>query len=198
MRKTAAFTAILSAIAIVGLTGQTPPNLPSKPLRSLEYNFQVDYQQNGETHTDAIGTSGSGVKSMLNGIGRTGTLTADIMGLGGDGGLVIRVSEWLQYQPRASQQFICASYPDGRVVCPEELQVTDAENTILGFLGRGFYDPTLVDAQHQWQRSYSNKYVSAESTFTITGPPDANPLSIGVKTQIKSMTGAFSNWNETA
>jgi hypothetical protein len=199
VRKTAVYTAILSALAIAGLTGQTPTqSLPTKPLRSLSYNFQVDYQQNGETHTDAIGTGGSGVKSMLNGIGRTGALNVDILGLGNDGGLVIRVSEWLQYQPRASQSFTCAAYPDGRVVCPEELQVTDAENTLMGFLGRGFYDPTLVDAQHQWQRSYSNKYVSVVSTFTITGPPDANPLNISSKSEIKSMTGAFSNWNDQA
>jgi hypothetical protein len=203
VRKSGVFYAIVLLAGIIGLTAQTPsadqsppPQLPSKPLRSLEYKFQVDYQQNGEVHTGDIGTGGSGVRARVNGIGRTGALDADVLGLGKDGGLAIRVSEWLEYQPRASQSFICAAYPNGSVICPEELAVTDVENTILTFLGRGFYDQSLVDSNHQWTRTYSNKYVSVASTFTITGPPDANPISVTSITKITSATGAFQNWTE--
>lgn len=216
MRKSGVPSAIVLAFVIAGLTAQTPAppatgsaapvTLPTKPLRSLEYNFSIDYQQNGEVHPEGtsgdnagdIGTGGSGVRSVLNGIGRTGVLNADIMGMAKDGALVIRVSEWLQAQPRPSQSYICAAYPNGSVVCPAELNVTDAENELMTYLGRGFYDPTLVDAQHQWTRTYSNNNVSVASTFTITGAPDANPLSITETSQITSQNGAFHNWKDNA
>jgi hypothetical protein len=167
-------------------------------LRSLEHKFSVDYQQNGELHTGDIGTGGSGIRSMMAGVGRTGVLDAEIMAMANDGGLVVRVSEWLQEQPRALQPYICAVYPNGSVVCPDQLQVTDAENEIMTFLGRGFYDPSLVDAQHQWTRTYSNKNVSVVSTFAIAGAPDANPLAITEASQITSLNGAFYNWKDNA
>jgi hypothetical protein len=208
VRNSGVPSAIVLAFVIAGLTAQTPAppdtgsaapvTLPTKPLRSLQYNFSVDYQQNGEGHTGDIGTGGSGVRSALNGIGRTGVLSADVMGMAKDGALVIRVSEWLQEQPRPSQSYLCAAYPNGSVVCPEQLDVTDAENELMTFLGRGFYDATLVDAQHQWTRAYSNKNVSVASTFTITGAPDANPLTITEATEITSQTGAFHNWKDNA
>lgn len=66
MRMSGVPSAIVLAFAIAGLTAQTPAppdtgsaapvNLPTKPLRSLEYNFSIDYQQNGEVHPE--GTSG--------------------------------------------------------------------------------------------------------------------------------------------
>ncbi|HKU81714.1 MAG TPA: hypothetical protein VJP76_06045 [Candidatus Tumulicola sp.] len=182
---------------------QTPPAtaaaaLPSKPLRHLEYQFTVDYQRNGEGHYGGIGTGGSGVSPLIAGGGRRGKLDVDILAAAKDGGLVIRASEWLFEQPRPSQAYVCAVYPDTRVICPPELDVTDVENLVMSYLGRGFYDASVVDGAGRWQRNYSNKYVSVATGFTIEGARDANPLSISQTTQITSLTGAFMDWKEDA
>ncbi|HEY5426379.1 MAG TPA: hypothetical protein VIJ77_07505 [Candidatus Tumulicola sp.] len=191
----------ISAFAV--LTAQTPapagtPALPDKPLRHLEYAFSVDYQRNGEVHEGAIGTARSGVGSLMSGIGRQGTLDVDVMAAANDGGLVIRAAEWLQEQPRARQSFICAAYPEGRVICPEYLGVTDVENQIMGYLGRGFFDPSLVDDKGRWQRKFSDKYVSVVSNFTIQGSVQANPLTVLQETSITSLSGNYTSWTESA
>jgi hypothetical protein len=191
------------AAALAALSAQTPaspapPALPDKPLRHLEYSYSVDYQQLGEEHQGDIGTGGSGVVSTAHGSGRQGTLDVDVIGVAKDGGLVIRSAEWIQDRPRASQSFICAVYPEGRVICPEHLDVTDAENELMTFLGRGFFDGSLVDAKGHWQRTFSNKYVSVTSDFTIVGSADANPLTIDAKTQIVSTAGLSTNWDDQA
>ena len=182
---------------------QAPPatpaaSLPAKPLRHLEYDFSVDYQRNGEGHYGGVGTVGSGVASLMAGGGRRGKLDVDVLAAAKDGGLVVRTSEWLFEQPRANQSYVCAVYPDGRVICPENLDVTDVENQVMSYLGRGFYDATLLDAQGHWRRSFSDKYVSVVSDFTIHGAREANPLSISQTPQIVSATGAFMDWKEDA
>jgi hypothetical protein len=190
------------AATLVATSAQAPPSpapaLPDKPLRHMEFAYSVDYQRLGEQHQGDIGTGGSGVVSTAAGAGRQGTLTADVIGVAKDGGLVIRTSEWLQSTPRASQSFVCAVFPEGRVVCPEHLDVTDAENEIMTYLGRGFLDPSIIDDKGQWQRQFSNKYVAVTANFIVTGNPDANPLAIDAKTTITSIGGLSSNWDDTA
>jgi hypothetical protein len=189
------------AALFVGTSAQTPPPapvLPDKPLRHMEFAYSVDYQHLGEQHQGDIGTGKSGVVSTAGGSGRQGTLIADVMGVAKDGGLVIRTQEWLQSTPRASQAFLCAVYPEGRVVCPEHLDVTDAENEIMTYLGRGFLDPSIIDEKGQWVRQFSNKYVAVASQFIVVGNPDANPLAIDAKTTITSVGGESSNYDDTA
>lgn len=196
--------AVAGIAALAILSGQTPHpagtsvTLPDKPLRHLEYAFSVDYQRNGEGHEGAIGSGRSGVSSLLAGVGRQGTLDVDVMAAANDGGLVIRAAEWLQEQPRPRQAFMCAAYPEGRVICPEHLDVTDVENQIFGYLGRGFFDPSLVDAKGHWRRAFSDKYVSVVSDYTIVGSPDADPLTALQSTSVTSLTGNFTSWTESA
>jgi hypothetical protein len=187
---------------LLALSGQTPaPSpapLPSKPLRHLEYAFSVDYQSTGNAQTGAIGTNGSGIVQTGGSGGRRGTLTADVMGIGSDGGMIVRTSELLEARPRASQQFLCVVYGDMRVVCPPNLDVTDAENVLMQFLGRGFYDPALLDANGRWQRKKDNKTVAYVSDLTAKDPGDGKPLQIYVHTEVTSDNGAFANWHEEA
>ncbi len=201
MNSKAIVQLLCAAALLVGTSAQTPPPapaLPDKPLRHMEFAYSVDYQHLGEQHQGDIGTGKSGIVSTAGGTGRQGTLTADVMGVARDGGLVIRTSEWVQSTPRASQAFLCAVYPEGRVVCPEHLDVTDAENEIMTYLGRGFLDPSIIDEKGQWVRQFSNKYVAVASQFIVVGNPDANPLAIDAKTTITSIGGMSSNYDDTA
>jgi len=164
----------------------------------MEFAFSVDTQHLGEEHQGDIGTGGSGIVSTAHGAGRQGTMIADVMGVAKDGGLVIRTQEWLQATPRASQGFLCAVYPEGRTICPDHLEITDAENEIMTYLGRNFLDPTIIDDKGQWVRQFSDKYFAVTSTFSIVGNPDANPLAIDSKTTIKSVGGNGNDIDDTA
>lgn len=152
-----------------------PPALPSTPLRHLEYSYSVDYQNVGSRDTGAIGTRVGSAK---------------------DGGLVVRVAEWVQNQPRAQQSFVCAVYPDMSVSCPSTLPVTDVESTMLGFLGRGFVDPTKI-VNNQWTAQYSNKAVTVSTQFTVLSA-DATGKLISVEGQstAKSVDGSHPDWLE--
>jgi hypothetical protein len=201
--------AFACSIAVLALTAQTPAPAPTaaapqtaapkldKPLRHLEYAFTVDYQQLGEGHSSGIGGTGSGVASAAGVAGRTGTLYVDIMAVAKDGGMVVRTQEWLEAQPHGSQPFLCAVYSEGRVVCADNLPVSDAENELMAFLGVGFIDPSIVDDNGNWQRKFSNKDVAVVSNFSITGQADANPLTITEISKITTTTGG-SNWNDQA
>jgi hypothetical protein len=174
------------------------PVLPDKPLRHLEYTFAVDYQGLGEDHQSDIGGGGSGVSDTSGAAGRQGTLDVDVLAVAKDGGMVVRMAEWLQNQPKPKQSYICAVYSEGRVVCPENLPVTDVENELMTFLGISFIDPAIVDDNGHWVRNFANKYVSVASDFTIVGAADANPLTIQENTKITSVGGVSTNWDDTA
>jgi hypothetical protein len=163
----------------------------------MEYAFTVDYQQLGEDHLGGIGSTGSGVVSAAGAAGRTGTMYVDIMAVAKDGGLVVRTQEWIQAQPHGSQPFLCAVYSEGRVVCPENLPVTDAENELMAFLGISFLDPSIVDDNNHWQRKFSNPQVSVVADYSISGQADVNPLTILETSKITTTTGG-SNWNDEA
>ena len=162
----------------------------------MEFAFSADYQTTGETHQGAIGTGGSGVVSLMGSGGRQGSIDVDVLAVAKDGGLVIRSNEWLRAQPRPSQAITCAVYPDGRVICPQNLPVTDAETTLMAYLGRNFFDPSLLDAKGHWQRSFADKEVSDVSDFTVVGSSDANPLNVKMHSEVKSLTGVGPSWHD--
>jgi hypothetical protein len=181
-----------------GAPASAPVHLPDKPLRHLEYSFAVDYQHAGEQNQGGIGTAGSGVVSTAHGSGRVGTVTIDVMGVGKDGGLVIKTYEWLQSTPNPTQSYICAVFSEGRVVCPEHLDVTDAENELMSYFGRTFLDPSIIDETGHWTRTFANQYVSVTSNYAVVGSGDANPLTIDATTKITSIGGLSSNWDDQA
>jgi hypothetical protein len=193
----------VSILCVLALTGQDAAGAPAyaapqAPLRHLEFNFSVDYQQNGEGSFGAVGGAGSGVQTGIGSAGRQGTLSVDILTAADDGGLVVRSTEWIEHQPRSSEPVICAVYPDGHVVCPTYGGVSDSQNQLLTYLGRGFFDPALLDSSGKWTRSFSNKDVTVASTFRLAGSADAVPIVIEQSTHIVSANGAFTNWDETA
>lgn len=182
--------------AFVALSGQTPaPQTPtsSTPVRHLAYAFQVDYITNGEGHSSGMsdggmGGVGSGVGSMLGGGGRRGTIDVDVIGFSPDGALIVGVNEMLQSAPRPSERFTCTVYGDGHVMCPtaDGPRLSDAENLLLSFLGRGFIDPNALDAHNHWQRSYNGKDVNVVTDYTLTDQGDGRPAIVAKHSKITS------------
>jgi hypothetical protein len=205
-RVTLAYRTIAAILTILALSAQTPAGGPQPgtiggpPLRHLEYGFSVDYQTTGQVDTGAIGASaGVGRASYFGGTGRQGTMSIDILAAAHDGGLVVRASEWIDNQPRASQPFVCAVYPDTRVICPQELPVTDAETILMTFMGRGFVDPSLIDANNHWQRHYDDKFVSVVADFTVASTDSSGKIAtIDGVSKTSSLNGANRNWIDTS
>jgi len=176
---------------------QQQASYTATPLRHLEYAFSVDYQTLGQSESGAIGTRvGTSLVSYVHGSGRQGKMLVDILAAPKDGGLVIRASEWLQSDPLPSQSFICAVYPDTRVICPPELPVTDAENTVMEFLGRNFINPANLDGANHWKVAFQNSYVSLDSNFVIDEVDTAHLATITGTSVVKSVDGNGSNWDE--
>ena len=182
----------LCGAAIVAFSAQTPAPIvavPFKAARHLEYSYHVAYQQSGEQHTGGFsagggGSSGSGVVSNFGGSGREGIMTADIVAMTNDNGLVVKITENVQGAARPEQTFTCAAYGDGRLNClnlarGDQTGTTrgpsDAETLLLGFLGRDFIDASRMDAGNHWQYGYSNENATVRADFTLTGSGGGKP-----------------------
>ncbi|HEY2474568.1 MAG TPA: hypothetical protein VGI19_07165 [Candidatus Cybelea sp.] len=188
---------MLAVWAWLALTGQTPatsgpPAAAAKPIRHLEYSFQVEYQTNGEGHSsgmDAGGASGvgSGVSSALGGGGRKGTMDVNVVGVASDGALIITIDEMLQSEPRPRERFTCTVYGDGHVMCATaDGPLSDAENLLLSLLGRGFVDPQALDSNKHWRREYDGKQVTVVTDYTMADPGSDRPVTIVKHAKITS------------
>jgi len=82
-------------------------------------------------------------------------------------------------------------------LCPGSLPVTDAETTIMTFLGRNFVDPNLIDANNHWQQKYANQYVSSVADFTVSSTSsDGKLATIAGPSVVKSVNGANHDWTD--
>lgn len=194
---------VLCSALLFILSGQTPAPQGSlslaKPLRHLEYAFQVEYVTNGEGHGSGMsgggeGGVGSGVNTMLASGGRRGTIDIDVTGIASDGALIIAVNEMLQYAPRPNERFTCTVYGDGHVMCPTaDGPLSDAENLVLSFLGRGFIDPGLTAANNHWQRNYEGKEVTVVTDYTVTDVDRGDRVTVVKHSKITSRTRTVGN-----
>ncbi len=190
------------------LTAQTPaPQTPApqaspssaKPFRHLEYALQVEYVTNGEGHGSGMsdggeGGNGSGVGSLLGAGGRRGTIDVDMVGFTNDGALIMIVNEMLESAPRPGERFTCSVYGDGHVMCPKaDGPLSDAENLLLSFLGRGFIDPSVSATNNHWQRNYEGKEVTVVTDYTVTDAGSGGSMKIAKHSKITSRTQTVGN-----
>ena len=192
--------AICGAV-VIALSAQSPaPSpapgtvvaIPLKAARHLEYAFTVSYYGSGEQHNsgmmDATGGTGSGVDSTFGSGGRRGTMTADVVAFTQDGGLVVQIHEVEESAPRPSQTFSCLVYGNGRMNCAhlagssnnlaDVEGPTDAELTLLGFLGRDLLDPAKMDPKNHWGYTNETGGASVAADFTMSDPGDGKPVTI--------------------
>jgi len=152
------------------LMAQTPaPTASTAPLRHLRYAFTADYQNLTEAHYDGTRNSTSGVATGVRGGGRKGTVAVDVVSIAPDGALVVHVSETLQNAPRAGETHTCMVYGNTSVLCPAYDKTTDAEWSLLSYLGREFVDGAPWDAQRHWQHKENTQKFDLTEDFTLTG-----------------------------
>ncbi len=177
---------------------QAPPT-STKPFRHLEYSLQVEYVTNGEGHGSGMsdggeGGSGSGVGSLLGAGGRRGTIDIDMVGFTKDGALIMTINEMLESAPRPGERFTCTVYGDGHVMCPKaDGPLSDAENLVLSFLGRGFIDSSVSATNNHWQRNYEGKEITVVTDYTVTNAGGAGPMKIAKHSKITSRTQTVGN-----
>jgi hypothetical protein len=166
--KSALLGAAACGVAVVTLSAQAPT---PAPLRHLEYQYTVLYSQLGESRVSGIGTVGSGVESNDTTASRQGTLQIDVLQAANDGGLVVRVTETVEFQPR-TRAAECAVYGNGLVACRNGDEPTDAMEVALQHLGRTFLDPSVIDDKGHWTRTFEGGGFTVTSDFSMTMQPD--------------------------
>lgn len=130
---------------------------------------------------------------MFGGGGRRGTIVADITAATSDGGLLVGVNEEIQNE-RPSERFTCIVYGDGHTYCPGEVRpLSDAENTLLSFLGRGFIDSSKMDANNHWQRAYKGKDISVVDDFTASDPGNGKTVNVVESKKVSSNVPSVGN-----
>jgi hypothetical protein len=123
-------------------------NGPDKPVRSLAYAF----------------TATSGATAY------NGTISADVLGITTDGGLVIRFAQNVPGQtaltfPRAR----CVVYADTRVDCmKDQKNVSPVETELARLMGRNFVDGNNLDADNHWRLAGPLGTGSETDDFTVT------------------------------
>jgi hypothetical protein len=192
---------------ILACSAQTPPPPSPAPIvaaplptaRHLEYTFSVSYFQSGESHDSGMegggtGGTGSGVDADFGSGGRRGTIDADVTAFTSDGGLLVGINEAVTGFPRPGERFSCIVYADGHTLCPGEIRpLTDVENSLLSFLGRGYLDAAQPDAGGHWQRTHFGRDVDVVSDYTLQAADDQNHVTIVVKTKITSKVPTMGN-----
>lgn len=183
-------------LGFTGLTAQTPAPAqpPAKPLRHLEYAFNVHEEGVAEYHYNGIGggvETGAGVGGGAMNDGGSGTMNVDVLSVAPDGALLVRISEYVTNEPRPRQAYACTVYGSSAVLCPSVPAPSDAEWVLISYLGRRFVDGAPWDAQHHWQRKVETAEYSMVEDFTMGDAGNPNLALITEKKKMDLHNGGF-------
>lgn len=155
--------------------------LADKPVRTVVYRYSVD--EHGFTGAPSASVYGAVSENGSSGLGgSTGTIRADVIRATDDGGLVVDVTQSIDRELRPLQTLRCAVY--GRtedVVCDQNIAPTEAENILLMYFGRYFYESSRVDAGGHWQTSphFHDSQMTIVNDFAVS-KADGNVLTLKV------------------
>lgn len=164
---------IVAILAILLADTSPAPALPAPAspapaiLRHLEYSFSANYEGLSEGHYNGISSGTSGVASGAHGGSRHGKIPVDVDSIAPDGALAISIAEQLWDEPRAYQTYTCTVYGNTVVLCPSYPHPSDAEWSLLGYLGRQFVDNAPWDSNNHWQRKDSSRDYDLVEDFTL-------------------------------
>ena len=102
--RTLSIVLLLSICGVVALTAQTPApaSPPGKPLRHLEYSFNVAVQ--ALQTSKVAGTNGAQTANIAGNLvspeAGSGSMFVDVLSVAPDGALVVRISELVQNETR--------------------------------------------------------------------------------------------------
>lgn len=186
-------------LGLCGLTAQTPAPSAPKPLRHLEYTFNLHEDDTSEYHFNSASDSlymSNGVGSVATSDGGSGTMDVDVLSLAPDGALVVQISEWVHLEPRPRQAYTCNVYGNTTVVCPSRPAPSQAEWVLLSYLGRQFVDNAPWDAQNHWQRLDHTALYTLQEDFILTAAGDSGPVIVSEKKKIAVHNGGLSDITE--
>jgi hypothetical protein len=66
--------------------------------------------------------------------------------------------------------------------------ITDAENVLVSVLGRGFIDPSRMDAKNHWQHGYSNDRATLQVDYTMTDSGDGKTVTVNEHSRFQAHT----------
>jgi hypothetical protein len=178
----------LSICGVVALTAQTPApaSPPGKPLRHLEYSFNVAVQ--GLQTSKVTGSNGVQTLNVAGNLvapeAGSGTMLVDVLSVAPDGALVVRISELVQNETHPRPAYTCNVYGSTSVFCPSTATPSAAEWLLLSYLGRQFIDAAPWDAQGHWQRKEQSAEFNSEDNFTLVDAGDGKKV---IVREIKTM-----------
>lgn len=85
-----------------------------------------------------------------------------------DNGLVVNVSEQSRGD-RNAEPAMCVVYGVGSVICDSSKKINEEEMSLLRLLGRGFVNPSTIDAKHHWPYDAPTPQAKESNDHTIVG-----------------------------
>lgn len=147
-------------------------------IRHLVYSFDVTIRTDMQVKTSGIGNgdsslhvasvSGTGTNHYGAGDSDQGTIAVDVLQVQPDNGLVVKISEQSRGD-RNAEPALCVVYGIGSVICDSSKKVNEEEMALLRLLGRGFVNPSTIDAKHHWSYDASTPEAKENNDYTIVG-----------------------------
>jgi hypothetical protein len=156
---------------VVGASGTTEARLEGSALGSVYGSNSANL---GEPGKEQQSTS----------VQERGQLTADVVAVTNDGGLVIDVSEAAGH--RSGPVTRVGVQADGSLVYPPEAVLTDEEMELLRLMSRGIANPPARDIGTTWTFDSSNTSATYQTHFRVTGQPAPDQLQLDVNAAFSS------------
>lgn len=131
-----------------------------KVLRHLVYDFSITITDNSSQENY------SGTTEQTASTGDRGTITADVVAVQQDSGLVVRISEQGR-GTRSAEPAMCVVYGNGQLICDQSKKINEEEYTLLRLLGRNFINHAVIDAHNNWTYSTTGPDVDETNTYHI-------------------------------
>lgn len=180
--------AILSGVLAGAIPLAAAADAPAKPIRHLVYAFTYTQSLDRTMHDSGIGGGpASGFADSRGSSTDKGQITADVVAVQPDTGLVVRVSESAQ-ETRSAEPATCVVYGNTTVICDPNAKVNDEELALLRVLGRNFVDPNQIDIKGHWRIESSGSEGDVASDFVL-GPPSGGISKIS-ETRVVKENGA--------
>lgn len=182
--RTFAILAVTLVVGELGGASALAQDASTKPVRHLVYNVDVGVETKQDL-TNYYGHMNSGKGSIAG----FGTITADVVGFGEDGALVVRVSE--ASDTRKAAPATVAVLSDGKVAIDPKSPGTlnEEEQALVGLLGRALVADHQLGPGEQWQVTTNSKGGSDVATYRVISLADDDKVNVDLQRQI-SVGGA--------
>jgi hypothetical protein len=174
--------AAIVAVAVVssagGASADAPALAPLKVLRHLSFDVVVGLETRSEQRVSGIGGPDSGIAADDASQTRKGTISADVVAVTADGGIVVDISEDTDNRKAAVAR---VGIQGNKLVFDANRDLTVEETDVLRFLSRGFVKDGEVAAGTMWTSDVKNGGGSETGRYTVTAvDADAKTIDVAI------------------